>query len=394
MLRSRSSDATRWPRRKRRPRRPRGAARPRLRRPRAARAGADPCQRRRRRRRPQSYQRLEFLGDRVLGLAVAEMLYARLSRRRRGRPVAPPRRARAQARPAPTSPTAWASARTSRSAGEAPSGGRAQPRDPRRRLRGDDRRRVPRRRLCGAQAVVERAFARAPASAPRSRRATRRPRCRNGRWRAGLPTPTYAVVEQSGRDHAPALPDRRRSSRRTGLRSRPSGRRGLVAQARGGAGRGAEAMLVARGRCASARQRRSLTGPARTAGAEADDALRLRRPDRRAERRQVDAAQRARRHQGLDRLAQGADDAHARARHRDRGQAQIIFVDTPGIFAPKRRLDRAMVTLRLGRGGRRRRGLPPRRRAQRASTRRTRRSSDKLAGARASRRSWCSTRSI
>jgi len=26
------------------------------------------------------------------------------------------------------------------------------------------------------------------------------------------------------------------------------------------------------------------------------------------------------------------------------GQSQIIFVDTPGIFAPKRRLDRAMVT--------------------------------------------------
>ena len=26
------------------------------------------------------------------------------------------------------------------------------------------------------------------------------------------------------------------------------------------------------------------------------------------------------------------------------GDAQIIFVDTPGIFAPKRRLDRAMVT--------------------------------------------------
>ena len=31
------------------------------------------------------------------------------------------------------------------------------------------------------------------------------------------------------------------------------------------------------------------------------------------------------------------------------GDAQIIFVDTPGIFAPKRRLDRAMVHLRLGR---------------------------------------------
>src|SRR6202008_1742328 len=30
------------------------------------------------------------------------------------------------------------------------------------------------------------------------------------------------------------------------------------------------------------------------------------------------------------------------------GQSQIIFVDTPGIFAPKRRLDRAMVTTAWG----------------------------------------------
>src|SRR5499427_6352573 len=30
------------------------------------------------------------------------------------------------------------------------------------------------------------------------------------------------------------------------------------------------------------------------------------------------------------------------------GAAQLIFVDTPGIFAPKRRLDRAMVTSAWG----------------------------------------------
>ena len=33
------------------------------------------------------------------------------------------------------------------------------------------------------------------------------------------------------------------------------------------------------------------------------------------------------------------------------GAAQIIFVDTPGIFAPKRRLDRAMVTSAWGGAG-------------------------------------------
>jgi GTP-binding protein Era len=39
------------------------------------------------------------------------------------------------------------------------------------------------------------------------------------------------------------------------------------------------------------------------------------------------------------------------------GNSQIIFVDTPGIFAPKRRLDRAMVTSAW------RNGDAPRRRA-------------------------------
>ncbi|MDB5650537.1 MAG: GTP-binding protein Era, partial [Hyphomicrobiales bacterium] len=33
------------------------------------------------------------------------------------------------------------------------------------------------------------------------------------------------------------------------------------------------------------------------------------------------------------------------------GNSQIIFVDTPGIFAPKRRLDRAMVTSAWGGAG-------------------------------------------
>ena len=36
------------------------------------------------------------------------------------------------------------------------------------------------------------------------------------------------------------------------------------------------------------------------------------------------------------------------------GETQIVFVDTPGIFRPRRRLDRAMVSIRLGRGGGRR----------------------------------------
>ena len=43
------------------------------------------------------------------------------------------------------------------------------------------------------------------------------------------------------------------------------------------------------------------------------------------------------------------------------GAAQLVFVDTPGLFRPRRRLDRAMVQGGLGRGGgRRRRGAADR----------------------------------
>ena len=52
----------------------------------------------------------------------------------------------------------------------------------------------------------------------------------------------------------------------------------------------------------------------------ARDPLRLHRRHRRAQRRQVDAGQCAGRRQGLDRQPQGADDAHAAARHRHRGR--------------------------------------------------------------------------
>ena len=42
--------------------------------------------------------------------------------------------------------------------------------------------------------------------------------------------------------------------------------------------------------------------------------------------------------------AQGADHAHPADGHRaSHGETQILLIDTPGIFEPKRRLDRAMV---------------------------------------------------
>ena len=81
----------------------------------------------------------------------------------------------------------------------------------------------------------------------------------------------------------------------------------------------------------------------------ADDAFRLRRADRRAQCRQVDAGQPAGRHQGVDRHPQGADDARHRPRHRHAPQrADRASLDTPGIFKPRRALDRAMVTTAWG----------------------------------------------
>ena len=160
-----------------------------------------------------SYQRLEFLGDRVLGLAIAEMLYRRLPRRAGRRAVAPPGRARAprdlrRGRRAPgTSAPISGSAPARRSAAA------AQPHDPGRRLRGV----IGAVFLDGgyeaAQAVVERAFGRAAERARAS--AVRDPKSALQEWAQGrgLPTPTY----DDGRADRPrpraALPHRRSRSR-------------------------------------------------------------------------------------------------------------------------------------------------------------------------------------
>ena len=93
-----------------------------------------------------SYQRLEFLGDRVLGLAVAELLYRAFPKAPEGelsRRLAELVR-RGDLRRDRRSP--GTSGLIQLGAGEAQSGGRRN-HDPRRRLRGDDRRGVSRRRL-------------------------------------------------------------------------------------------------------------------------------------------------------------------------------------------------------------------------------------------------------
>ena len=74
-----------------------------------------------------------------------------------------------------------------------------------------------------------------------------------------------------------------------------------------------------------------------------DHALRLLRHHRRAQCGQIHARQCAGGIEGRDRQPQGADHAHEGAGRGDVGETQIVFVDTPGIFRPRRRLDRAMV---------------------------------------------------
>ena len=99
------------------------------------------------RNRAGSYQRLEFLGDHVLGLVISDMLYPRFSQGRRRRAVAPARRSGAQGdlrrdrahhRSRRRDPARFVGSQCRRPQAAG---------DPRRRLRGADRRGLPRRRV-------------------------------------------------------------------------------------------------------------------------------------------------------------------------------------------------------------------------------------------------------
>ena len=149
-----------------------------------------------------SYQRLEFLGDRVLGLAIAEMLFAAYPKATEGElshRLADLVRRDTCADVA----LAWdVGPHLYLGSGEAQSGGR--------------RNRTILADVCesmigavfldggylAAKALVERSFATLLA-APRT--PMRDPKSALQEWAQGrgLPTPTYAVVEQIGPDHAP-----------------------------------------------------------------------------------------------------------------------------------------------------------------------------------------------
>ena len=157
--------------------------------------------------RPDSYERLEFLGDRVLGLAVAAYdLSSTFPARARASCRAGSPRSCAR-RPAPKSRETGASARIIRlGEGEAQTGGAQEARDPRRHLRGDHRRGFPRRRR-----PMRRSASCAPLSAPkcieaRAQSARRQDApCRNGRRRAACRRRAIGWSARSGPDHAPSF---------------------------------------------------------------------------------------------------------------------------------------------------------------------------------------------
>ena len=132
----------------------------------------------------QSYQRLEFLGDRVLGLVVADMLYRTLPQGQRGRTSRSLNTLVRKETCAADRPRARSRRRAQSRRERGPHRRRQKGSHPRRRRRGGDRRHLLRRRagpgLRDDRAPVRRAHRARPAtSAPTPRR-----RCRNGR-RAG-----------------------------------------------------------------------------------------------------------------------------------------------------------------------------------------------------------------
>ena len=195
----------------------------------------------------------------------------------------------------------------------------------------------------------------------------------------GLDLPQYVEVAREGPDHAPRFTAEVRIKGKKPARGEGASKRAAEQAA-------ATALLAREGVEPAPMSDPRARRPRR-------DALRLHRRHRRAQRRQVDARQRAGRRQGLDRQPQGADDAHAGARHRHRGH------EPARVHRHARHL-RAAPPARPGHGGRRLgrrrrcrsrradgRCRQGRRRGRRAHPGEARRTSRR-------RRSWSSTRSI
>src|SRR5262249_12834940 len=276
------------------------------------------------RNRAGSYQRLEFLGDHVLGLVVSDMLFRAFAKADEGemsRRLADLVRKEACADVARAIDLGDA---IRLGASEANAGGRG-----RTAILAD---------VCealigagfvdggypAASALIERLWSermRTPARPLRDSKTV----LQEWAQARGLPTPAYREVERKGPDHDPEF-------RVTVELPHLAPAEGLGRSKRAAEQAAAAAMLTRAGGKADRLDgcpagvplaARFLVGagggrcPPRAGTRSSTDALRIYRADRSPQCRQVHADQRARRNQGRDRISQGADDARVAARHRD-----------------------------------------------------------------------------
>ena len=253
------------------------------------------------------YERLEFLGDRVLGLVVADMLLSAFPKRA-GRASCRCGSMRwSMPRRWPRSPTDIGLPELIRAGSDVRGARGAQARQSARRRAGiADRRALSRRRARGCPRLHPCAIGSRVRSALAPRAATPRPSCRNGRIRRRRRVPAYQIER-------PRRPRPRSAvhGQRQGGRLRAGNRQSAAPSARPSKPRRRRS-CCAKG-CGSDER---MTDMRRRRRKPAATPLRLRRADRRAQRRQVDAGQPAGRRQGVDRHPQGADDPRHRARHR------------------------------------------------------------------------------
>ena len=183
------------------------------------------------RNRAGGYQRLEFLGDHVLGLVISDMLFRAFPRADEGELS---RRLADLVRKETCADIARAinlGAAIRLGSSEANAGGRAPAGDPGRRLRSADRRGLSGRRLCGGRSAGRAAMGSAHAHHGAAAARSENPCCRNGRRRAACRRPPTAkspvpvpntirnfaspcICPSSLRPKARAAQARRRASRR------------------------------------------------------------------------------------------------------------------------------------------------------------------------------------